>query len=68
MFVLWNNSSNNAFCRTTNDNVTVKDGKATFNEVLSFQTYLLYDKAEGKYLKKETSLCLMLISARKPGE
>jgi len=68
MFVLWKNASNKTFCRTTDENVTAKDGKATFNEVLSFQTYLLYDKIEGKYLKKETSLCLILISARKPDE
>ena len=60
--------TNKIFCRTVNDNVSPHDGIATFNENLSFQTYLLYDKTTSSYLRKETSLCLMLVSARKPDE
>lgn len=30
--------------------------------------YMQYNKNTGKYLSKETSLCLLLVSARKPGE
>ena len=68
MFVAWKNMTNKIFCRTLNDNVAPHDGVATFHENLSFQTYLLYDKNTAKYLRKETSLCLLLVSARKPDE
>jgi hypothetical protein len=68
MFVAWKNMTNKIFCRTVQDNIVPNNGLATFNETLSFQTYLLYDKNNAKYLRKETSLCLLLVSARKPDE
>lgn len=68
MFLAWKNMTNKTFCKTTNDNVTLQDGIATFDERLAFQTYLLYDRNNSRYLRKDTSLCLLLVSARKPDE
>lgn len=52
MFVAWKNVSNKTFCKTINNNVIVQDGVATFNENLSFQTYMLFDKMTNRFLKK----------------
>lgn len=68
MFLAWKNMTNKTFCKTLNDNVTLQNGVAVFNETLSFQTYLLFDKSSKRFLRKDTSLCLLLVSARKPDE
>ena len=60
--------TNKIFCKTVQDDVVPINGVSTFNESFSFQTYLLYDKNNAKYLRKETSLCLLLVSTRKPDE
>jgi hypothetical protein len=52
MFVAWKNMTNKTFCKTLNNNVTIKDGIAKFDENLTFQTYMIYDKNIGRYVKK----------------
>jgi hypothetical protein len=52
MFVAWKNMTNKTFCKTLNNDVTVKDGIAKFDENLQFQTYMIYDRNTDRYLKK----------------
>lgn len=64
--------TNKTFCRTGGtggeENVELKDGVAPFGDRLGFQTYVLFDKSTGRYVRKETSLCLLLVTARRPEE
>lgn len=54
--------------RTVNQNATISDGIAIFDETIAFKTYMVFDTQHGSYTKKETSLNIVLFSKRKPKE
>lgn len=68
LFVSWKTSSNKEIARTINNNITVDKGVGLFNEIMAFNTYLLFDKEKNTYNRKETTLSLLLVSFRMPDE
>lgn len=53
---------------TTKNKVSAVDSVAVFNEVLKFETELLYNPKLKQFVKKDVLILLNLISTRKPDQ
>lgn len=52
LFVAWKSSTNSLISRTSKEDATLNQGIAEFNEKFTCQTYMMYDKDTGTYLRK----------------
>lgn len=68
LFLSWKHNSAKTPVKSTNQNVTIINGLATFNETLLFQTHMAYDPQTQLYQPMETIISLLLVSNRKPDE